>query len=54
MYQPEHAAARQRATTIMAEVEQARMAGRIRKLRKRDGRVTRDEAGDRRPPALNC
>ncbi len=54
MFEVEHNIARQRIATIIADVEHGRMVGRARKVRKRDGRVESGEAGDRRPPAVEC
>lgn len=54
MFEVEHSTAHQRIASIIAEAEHGRMVGRARKVRKRDGRVEQTEAGDRRPPAIDC
>jgi hypothetical protein len=54
MFEVEHSIVRQRVATIIADAEHGRMVSRARRVRKRDGRVEHAEAGDHRPPALDC
>ena len=39
---------------ILADAQRQLLAGRARKLRKRDGSSEYAEAGDHRPPAVDC
>jgi len=54
MYFHEHESARQRSAELVAEAQRHRLASQARKVRKRDGRSEYAEAGDRRPPAVDC
>lgn len=54
MYHVEHEAARQYRAEVITEARRSRLVGQARKVRKRDGSSGYAEAGDQRPPAVDC